>query len=140
VVICGNDAFGDPAQGSTKHFGALVARNGVSFYFACEENQTIDFNHDGGPAQAPSPLQVKFAVYGALPNGDRSEARAFDVTSVVQATLNRSGGPVACNNNTFGDPSPGSQKHFAAVVTRGGKDFHFACIEGQTIDFAQGGG
>ena len=135
VVQCGNNLAGDPSFGNQKHFGALVNNR----YFACLEGQTIDFNHGGGQATS-SGLVVKFAVYGALPGGDESTAQAADVTAIVQATVNESGGPIACNDATFGDPSFGNQKHFAAVVNRGGTDFYFACLEGQTIDFRNGGG
>jgi hypothetical protein len=134
--------FGDPSPGNLKHFGAKVIRDGQEVFFACEENQFIDFNHGGGPpisGSAPAnDFLVKFAGYGALPGGNLSEAQAFDVTSHLQALLNI--GPVITANNTFfSDPSPGNQKHFAAVVARGGQDFHFACAEGQNIDFRSGG-
>lgn len=135
VVPCGNNLKGDPSPGNQKHFGAVVNNR----YFACQEGQTIDFNHAGGTASS-SGLVVRFAVYGALPGGDESNAQAFDVTALVQATVNESGGVVACDNASFGDPSPGNQKHFAAVVNRGGNDWTFACVEGQTIDFKSGGG
>jgi len=138
VVACNNANFGDPAPGFTKHFGALVERDGTALYFACNEGQTIDFTHGGGVAPLQT-MTVKFAVYGALPGGAPSEAQAFDVTSVVQAMVNQSGGPVACNNASFGDPSPGNGKHFAAVVNRSGADHNFACAEGQVINFSTGG-
>jgi hypothetical protein len=139
IVACNNNHFGDPAFGNDKHFGALVTRNGSDFYFACDEGQTIDFNHGGGPAQRRSDLVVKFAVYGALPGGNLSNAEAFDVTARLQDLLNQSNGPVACNNQSFGDPAVGNTKHFAAVVTRNGRDLHFACQEGQVINFRTGG-
>jgi hypothetical protein len=44
------------------------------------------------------------------------------------------------NAQNLGDPSPGNKKHFGAIVSRGGRDFLFACQEGQQIDFAEGGG
>jgi hypothetical protein len=135
VVQCGNSLKGDPSPGNKKHFGALVNNR----YFACEEGQTVDFNHAGGTARS-SGLVVRFAVYGALPGGNESDAQGFDVTAVVQAAVNQSGGAIACDNATFGDPSPGNQKHFAAVVNRSGTDLYFACVEGQTIDFRNGGG
>ena len=141
VVGISNGNFGDPAPGNEKHFGAVVTRNGQDFFFACDENQTIDFNHGGGVSRPPSVFTVKFAVFGALPSGNSSNAQAADVTAVVQAILNRSGGAaIVCNTQNLGDPSPGNKKHFAAIVARGGRDFHFACQEGQTIDFAEGGG
>ena len=141
VVTCDNQSFGDPAPGNTKHFGAVVTRNGEDFYFACQEGQKIDFNHDGGVAQTKSNIQVIFAVYGALPGGVLSDARAFDVGGILQNLLNETKGPVACNNESFGgDPAPDNTKHFAAMVRRGGVNLFFACQEGQTIDFNVGGG
>jgi hypothetical protein len=35
---------GDPAPGNTKHFGAIVIVNGAEQAYACQENQTINFN------------------------------------------------------------------------------------------------
>ena len=141
VVSCGNQSFGDPSPGNTKHFGAVVTRNGANHLFACQEGQTIDFNHDGGVAQHTSSIEVIYAVYGALPGGVLSDAQALDVSGILQNLLNETNGPVVCNNNSFGgDPAPGNTKHFAAMVRRGGANFFFACQEGQTIDFSGGGG
>src|SRR5947209_9350084 len=70
VVQCGNNLKGDPAPATKKHFGAIVNNR----YFACEEGQTIDFNHAGGTTRPPSGLTVKFAVYGALPGANESNA------------------------------------------------------------------
>ena len=136
VVVCGDNLKGDPCPGNTKNFGALVNKR----YFACLEGQTIDFNHGGG-TPGSSKLVVKFAVYGALPGGQESDAQAHDVTALVQATINLNGGTIACNNDSLGgDPSPGYTKHFAAIVNRDGTNLCFACHEGQTIDFNKGGG
>ncbi len=144
IVSCNDNKFGDPAPGNGKHFGALVTRDGSELFFACDEGQTIDFNHGGGSARGESPiptqdLVVKFAVYGALPGGSLSSAQAADIGKVLQDHLNLGGPSVACNNDSFGDPSFGNKKHFAAVVARGGRDLHFACQEGQTINFRSGG-
>jgi hypothetical protein len=138
TVACSIANFGDPAPSYKKHFAAIVTRDGTNYSFACEEGQSIDFAQ-GGTAPAAQTMTVKFAVYGALPGGSSNEAVANDVTSVVQWMLNRSGGPVLCSNASFGDPAVGNEKHFAAVVNRGGVDHYFACQEGQTIDFSQGG-
>ena len=48
IVPINDTNFGDPAFGFVKHFGAIVERDGVEHCFACEENQTIDFNVAGG--------------------------------------------------------------------------------------------
>jgi len=141
VVACNNTSFGDPSPGNDKHFGAVVNRNGQNFFFACNEGQTIDFNHQGGAVMPHSNLQVLYAVYGALPGGVLSEAKAADVGAILQDQLNSGNGVVACNNATLGgDPAPGYQKHFAAEVKRNGVAYDFACQEGQTINFNVGGG
>jgi hypothetical protein len=51
IVPIDNTNFNDPAVGFTKHFGAIVERNGVQHCFACQEGQTIDFNLAGGTGQ-----------------------------------------------------------------------------------------
>jgi hypothetical protein len=51
VVPINNANFNDPAVGFTKHFAAIVERNGVHHCFACQENQTINFNSGGGTSQ-----------------------------------------------------------------------------------------
>jgi hypothetical protein len=141
VVPINNSSFGDPAPGNGKHFGAVVTRDGTDCLFACQENQTIDFNHGGGIARKQSFLTVKFAVFGALNGGNSSDGDGADVTALVQSILNATGAAaIDVNAETLGDPSPNNLKHFAAIVSRGGKDFYFACQEGQGVDFAEGGG
>ena len=51
TVTINNTNFNDPAVGFTKHFAAVVLRNGRPHCFACEENQTIDFNVAGGTTE-----------------------------------------------------------------------------------------
>ena len=138
VVAIDNTSFGDPSSGNTKHFGAIVDRNGQDFFFACQEGQTIDFNHGGGVSTSSS-LTVKAAVFGALPGGDPSAAQAADVSALLQAFLNRGITTVSISDSSFGDPSVGNAKHFMAVVERDGRDLHFACAENQSIDFLSGG-
>ena len=48
IVAINNTSFNDPAVDFTKHFGAIVERNGVQHCFACQEGQTINFNVGGG--------------------------------------------------------------------------------------------
>jgi hypothetical protein len=47
VVSINDDSFGDPAPGNVKHFGAIVERNGRDYFFACQEDQQIDFKSGG---------------------------------------------------------------------------------------------
>jgi hypothetical protein len=139
VVAINNTSIGDPSPDNVKHFGAVVNRNGQNFFFACQEGQSIDFNHGGGVHRTGN-LTVKAAVYGALPGGDPSAAQASDVSGILQAFFNMEITTVAIDNNSFGDPSFGNQKNFMAVVDRGGRDLDFACREGQFINFEKGGG
>jgi hypothetical protein len=145
IVACNDSSLGDPSPGNLKHFGALVQRSDGLRFFACDENQTIDFNREentfgGRPHVDPKGrLAVKFAVWGALDGGDRAKSSCADVSQILQAAIN-SNAMVVLNNDTFHvDPAPGNLKHFAAVVNREGRDFAFACAEGQTINFDVGG-
>jgi hypothetical protein len=45
TLIVNDDNFGDPAYGFTKHFAATVNNNGRVSHYACQENQTINFEH-----------------------------------------------------------------------------------------------
>jgi hypothetical protein len=137
-VTCGNGSFGDPSPGNKKHFAAVVERDGRNLFFACEEGQSIDFANGGGVGRTSTDLNVRFAVYGALPGGDPRKAQAFDVGTLLQDLLGQSD-TVTCGNGAFGDPSPGNTKHFAAIVRRDGQDLTFACQENQTINFRLGG-
>lgn len=49
VKINNANMDGDPSPGNGKHFGAAITRDGGKFYYACAENQTIDFHHGGLP-------------------------------------------------------------------------------------------
>jgi hypothetical protein len=86
------------------------------------------------------PLEVQFAVYGALEGGNQDSTKAADVKDALQRAINASpngNGVVTINNdNLEKDPAPGVQKHFGAIVKVDGVDRPFACLEGQTIDFS----
>jgi hypothetical protein len=132
--------LGDPAPDVPKHFAAIVQNDqfpGVNLYYACQENQTINFEWSWAP---PNQIKVKQAVFGALKGGDPLADRAADVAGMLQALINYSNdGSVLISHETLGDPDPGELKHFAATVERGGKDYYYACQEGQTINFKKGG-
>jgi hypothetical protein len=82
---------------------------------------------------------VRYAVYGALRNGNQDNTEAKIVTAALQTAINNSpngSGVVRIDNkNMGGDPAPGVQKHFGAIVAVNGTDRPFACLENQTIDF-----
>jgi hypothetical protein len=81
---------------------------------------------------------VTFAVYGALAGGNENNTQAAVVTAQLQNALNQNNnGVITISNSTMGgDPSPGNQKHFGAIVVVNGTSQPFACQEGQTIDFS----
>jgi len=83
-------------------------------------------------------VEVMVAVYGALRDGNQDKTEAAIVTSALKNLLEKPGsnGVVKINNaNMGGDPAPGVQKHFGAVVKVDGERHAFACLENQTIDF-----
>jgi hypothetical protein len=83
--------------------------------------------------------KVKFAVYGALRDGNQDNTEAAVVTAALQTAIDNSphgNGVVTIDNNSMGgDPANRVQKHFGAIVEVDGTDRPFACLEGQTIDF-----
>ena len=80
-------------------------------------------------------VNVLFAVYGGLRNGDALQEEAADVTQALQAQLNPgSTGTVLINNqNMGGDPAEGVVKHFGALIDIDGERRAFACQENQEI-------
>jgi len=89
-------------------------------------------------SQQSFPLQVVFAVYGAIAHGNENMSQAIDVSAVLQKALEQSVPPgiVNINNTTMGtDPSEDSSKHFAAIVALENVNQYYACAEDQTVDF-----
>jgi hypothetical protein len=80
-------------------------------------------------------IEAKFAVWGALANGDPNSARASDVTRTLQRLFNDGVTMITINDDNFGDPAVDFTKHFAATVDNNGHLSHYACQEGQTINF-----
>lgn len=87
-----------------------------------------------------SEIKVDFAVYGALKNGNENNGLAMNVKSILQNLINQNDGIVTITNSYMGgDPCLGNTKQFGAQIRRKGSVFHYACMEGQTIDFEHGG-
>ena len=80
-------------------------------------------------------VNVVFAVYGGLRNGDPLQEEAVEVTQALQAHLGPgSSGTVVINNqNMGGDPAVGVQKHFGALIDVDGERRAYACLENQEI-------
>jgi hypothetical protein len=80
-------------------------------------------------------IEAQFAVWGALAHGDPNTARAADVGGKLQQLFNEGATILTINDDNFGDPAVGFTKHFAATVNNNGRVSHYACQEGQTINF-----
>ncbi len=78
-------------------------------------------------------IEARFAVWGALANGDPNNAQAADVGRRLQQLFNDGVTTIAIDDDNFGDPAYGFKKHFAATVDHNGRLSHYACEEGQTI-------
>ncbi len=87
-----------------------------------------------------SGIKVNFAVYGALKGGNENNGLAMDVKSTLQRLIDQNNGVVTITSTYMGgDPCLGNTKSFGAQIQRAGSTYYFACQEGQTIDFIQGG-
>jgi hypothetical protein len=82
-------------------------------------------------------IEAQFAVWGALANGDPNNAQAADVRGKLQQLFSDGATTITINDDNFGDPAYGFVKHFAATVDNNGRVSHYACQEGQTINFDQ---
>lgn len=81
-------------------------------------------------------VQVVFAAYGGLRDGDPLQEEAAEVTQALQALINDPNfrGTVVINNqNMGGDPAPNVVKHFGAIINVDGQSRAFACQENQEI-------
>ena len=82
VVKISVQNLSDPCPNNPKHFAAIVERDGTDYYFACQEDQTINFDTGGS-----FPLKVKWAVFGALADGSATASKAADVTGPLQTQI-----------------------------------------------------
>jgi hypothetical protein len=82
-------------------------------------------------------VNVIFAVYGALRDGNSDNTEAAEVTGALQTVIDNTVGEVVqINNANMGqDPAVGVKKHFGALIDVNGRRRAFACQEDQTIDF-----
>ena len=87
-----------------------------------------------------SQIKVDFAVYGLLKGGNENNGLAVDVKSTLQHLIDKNNGVVKISSSYLGrDPFLDGTKSFGAQIQRAGRTYHFACQEGQTIDFEKGG-
>jgi hypothetical protein len=80
-----------------------------------------------------SKLSLRFGVL--WPTATRTLSEAADVGGKLQQFFNEGVTMLTINDDNFGDPAVGFTKHFAATVKNNGRVSHYACQEGQTINF-----
>jgi hypothetical protein len=110
TFVANNDLFGEPAQGTAKHFAMNYTVGSTSFAFACKENETVRLK----TTEPQGRFKVLGASYGTInPNSPTSGAR--DVTAVLQQVLDSSSGTeikFKPTNKFLGDPFDGPRKNF----------------------------
>lgn len=78
-----------------------------------------------------SNVTISLAVYASNNKGE-------DVTSQVVSIIDNGNDDVPVNNNSFGDPDPGSTKYFLVWYTagniNGGNPIGLAAVEGASVD------
>ena len=84
-------------------------------------------------------IKVDFAVYGSLKGRNEINGMAMDVRLVLQKLIDENKGVVTIDNKCMGGNPLGKTNILGAQVQRQDGTYHFACQEGQTINFKQGG-
>jgi hypothetical protein len=90
VINCNNRTFGDPAPGIQKFCV-------TSEYQPVDMNGLVQCTNEGGKC---IPGDDGIIIYGDRNNRNRTTSKRFNIQ----------GGPIDCNNRTFGDPAPGVRK------------------------------
>ena len=84
-------------------------------------------------------IKVDFAVYGSLKGGNEINGRAMDVKLTLQELIDQNKGIVTINSQYMGVNPTGKMNTLGAQIRRQDGTLHFACQEGQTINFKLGG-
>jgi hypothetical protein len=99
TVDASNDNFDDPANGVVKKLEVDYTIDGVAHSRTVAEDETLVIS------TKPSKLIITKALYGDLPDGDKT-----DVTTIVCDRVNGDTLKIKANNDTFGDPASGVAK------------------------------
>lgn len=98
-VQASNDNFDDPAVGVEKKLRIDYTIDGVAHTKTVLEDETLVISNK------PSKLVILKAVYGDLPDGDKT-----DVTAIVRDQVNGDRLKIQASNDIFGDPANGVGK------------------------------
>ena len=103
-----NDNFGDPADGIVKKLKVEYTIDGVA------RSKTVDENENLTISGKSSRLVIVKAVYGDLPDGNKS-----DVTEKVTEKISNDSLTIDATNDNFGDPADGVVKKLKVDYTVG---------------------
>jgi hypothetical protein len=127
TVAATNDNFTDPAEGIGKKLRVEYKfGEGKPEVKECAENETLVIKP---PVEDPNAkLKIKKAVYGDLPDGNKT-----DVTEKVRAMVKGDTLSVAATNDNFGDPAEGVGKKLKVDYTFGGVEKSKTVDENETL-------
>jgi hypothetical protein len=128
TVDATNDNFGDPAEGVLKKLKIEYTLDGKKMERAVNENETLTI------ATKPSKLIIEKAVYGDLPDGNKT-----DVTEKVQAMVNNDALSVDATNDNFGDPAEGIGKKLKVDYVFEGAKKSKEAAEGENLTISNKG-
>jgi hypothetical protein len=127
-----NDNFGDPAEGVVKKLKVDFTIDGVAGSKTVNEGETLTITAADKPAVAK--LVIKKAVYGDLPDGNKT-----DVTEKVAAMVKDGALSVEATNDNFGDPAEGVVKKLRVDYIFDGKEKSKTVDENQTLTISAKG-
>jgi len=105
-----NDNFDDPAAGVVKKLRVEYTVDGVAHTKIVVEADTLIISNK------PSKLVITKALYGDLPDGDKT-----DVTAIVRDQINGDHLKIQASNDNFGDPASGVTKKLQVEYKLDGK-------------------
>lgn len=122
TVDATNENFGDPIEGTVKKLRVEYTIDGKAGSKSVDENQTLTVSGK------PSKIQIVSALYGDLPDGNKT-----DVTDKVTAKLENDTLSIEATNDNFGDPAEGVTKKLKVQYTLDGKTLEKTVNENETL-------
>jgi hypothetical protein len=128
TVDATNDNFDDPAVGVAKKLKVDYTIDGKAGSKTVNESETLFVS------ARPSKIVIVKAVYGDLPDGDKT-----DVTDKVTAKVTGDTLSVKASNDLFGDPANGVAKKLKVDYTFDGKAKSKTVDEDETLTISDSG-
>ncbi len=128
TVDATNDNFDDPAEGIAKKLKVDYTIDGKAGSKTVNESETLFVS------AKPSKIVIVKAVYGDLPDGEKT-----DVTEKVAGKVNGDTLSIKASNDLFGDPANGVQKKLKVDYTFDGKAKSKTVDEDETLTISDSG-